>query len=359
MKYKTEFKIGNRKISNSSNAYFIADIGANHDGNIDRAIELICLAKEAGADCAKFQHFEAKKIVSDYGFKALSKEQMSHQAAWEKSVTEIYDEYHFKREWNDQIIKACLEQNIEFMTTPYDFEALEEIYNHLNAIKIGSGDITYWPLLEDLANKQLPFLLATGASNLEEVVEAVDFLLERNSAICLMQCNTNYTGNLENFSFVNLNVLKLFASMYPGMPLGLSDHTPGHTTVLGAVSLGATVIEKHFTDDISRIGPDHHFALDPKSWREMVDRTKELEISLGDGIKRVEDNECDTVVVQRRAIRLNKDVQPGHLITRDDLSFLRPCPKHCYAPNKISEVLGKQVKHTLRRGHAFVKSDLS
>ena len=119
-------------------------------------------------------------------------------------------------------------------------------------------------------------------------------LLKNNREICLLQCNTNYTGSLENFKYINLNVIKSFSLMYPGIPLGLSDHTPGHTTVLGAIALGARVIEKHFTDDCSRIGPDHSFAMDPSTWVAMVEASREMEYALGDGVKRVELNEIET-----------------------------------------------------------------
>src|SRR5207249_4774733 len=127
-----------------------------------------------------------------------------------------------------------------------------------------------------------------------DVKRAVDCALKHTNDIVLMQCNTNYTASLENFKYINLNVLKSYANTYPDLILGLSDHTPGHSTVLGAVTLGAHVIEKHFTDDNGREGPAHKFSMDTKSWRDMVDRTRELESSLGLSIKKIEDNEKET-----------------------------------------------------------------
>src|SRR5439155_24415967 len=134
--------------------------------------------------------------------------------------------------------------------------------------------------LEHIVKKGKPMLLATGASNLGDVQRAVCTIQHHNSELLLMQCNTNYTGSLENFRHVHLNVLRTFASMYPDFLLSLSDHTPGHAAVLGAVALGARAIEKHFTDDCSREGPDHAFALDPAHWKDMVERTRELEMAL-------------------------------------------------------------------------------
>ena len=139
-----------------------------------------------------------------------------------------------------------------------------------------------------------------------------------------MQCNTNYTGSIENFKFINLNVLSTYRKLFPNTILGLSDHTPGHETVLGAVPFGIKAVEKHFTDDTSRDGPDHPFSMDPKSWREMVDRTRFLEQAMGDGVKKIEENELETSILQRRAIRCIKNLSSGHVITKMILSIKDP-----------------------------------
>ena len=152
---------------------------------------------------------------------------------------------------------------------------------YVDLFKIGSGDITWPQMLRKVASKNKPVLMATGASEIGEVQQAVKALLSINPNLVLMQCNTNYTASLENFRHVHLNVLRTYATMFPSVVLGLSDHTPGHATVLGAVALGARVIEKHFTDDNRREGPDHPFSMNAQSWREMVDRTRELEFALG------------------------------------------------------------------------------
>jgi sialic acid synthase SpsE len=344
MNYNDGFKIGSNQIGICHPTYFIADIAANHDGSLQRAKDLIYLAKEAGSHCAKFQHFKANKIVSDFGFSSIAKKSMSHQAGWHKSVAEIYDDYHTKREWNDELVETCKSVGIEFMTTPYDLEAIEDLIDHVNAVKIGSGDITFSKLLNDISSLNKPILLATGASNIKDVMAAVDVVLASNSNICLMQCNTNYTGDLENFKYVNLNVLKTFATMYPNMPLGFSDHTPGHSAVLGAIALGARVVEKHFTDDNNRVGPDHHFALNPKTWSEMVDRSLEVQASLGNGVKEIEDNEMDTIIIQRRSVRVTRDVAQGEVLSEADIDFLRPCPVDAFSPVNYKQLIGSKLK---------------
>lgn len=329
---------------------FIADIGANHDASLDRAKELIFLAKEAGADVAKFQHFEASKIVSSKGFDCLDREFLSHQKSWSDSVFSVYDRYHLRREWNSELIQTCIEADIEFMTTPYDRDAMTDILPFVNAIKIGSGDITHHPFLEYLTTLGKPLLLATGASSIDEVDSAFQILSKAELPICIMQCNTNYTGSRENFRSINLNVLDTFKIRYPTASLGLSDHTPGHATVLGAIAKGASVIEKHFTDDPSRTGPDHHFAMDPLSWSEMVDRSRELVLALGDGVKRVEQNESDTVVIQRRAIRASREIGCGEVFSENNIECLRPCPPDAFSPAEMSELLGKTVRKPIARG---------
>jgi sialic acid synthase SpsE len=344
MSYADRFNVGKHRIGISESTYFIADIAANHDGSLERAKDLIHLAKESGSHCAKFQHFEASKIVSNFGFSSMSKDELSHQAGWHKSVAEIYDDYHTKREWNDELIKTCKSVDIEFMTTPYDFGAIKDLVDHVNAVKIGSGDVTFSKLLGEIASLDKPVFLATGASNISEVMTAVEIILSHNKNICLMQCNTNYTGSLDNFKYVNLNVLKTFATIYPNMVLGFSDHTPGHSAVLGAVALGARVVEKHFTDDSNRVGPDHHFALDPVTWSEMVDRTLELEYALGNGVKEIEDNEADTVVIQRRAVRLINDVKKGGVLEESNLEYLRPCPKDAFSLANYKDLIGATLQ---------------
>jgi len=343
-----------KSISKTSDTYFIADIAANHDGDLQRAKDLIFLAKEAGADCAKFQHFKASQIVSRKGFADL-KEINTHQSSWERPVDEIYDFYHTRAEWDSELLDTCNEAEIEFMTTPYDIDAVRHYSQHCSGLKIGSGDITYLQLIEEACKTKLPIFLATGASNLFETEQAVNTIRDHGNGLCLFQCNTNYTGSLENFKYVNLNVLRQFSQSFPEAILGLSDHTPGHAAVLGAVTLGARVIEKHFTDDNLRSGPDHTFALNPTTWREMVDRTRELEFALGDGIKRVELNEENTVVVQRRAVRAKRDLKKGATLTKDDIVFLRPCPAHSYDPSEAHMILGQKLANDVGEGTAFEK----
>lgn len=358
MKYNSQVFINGKEISFDRPTYFIADIAANHDGELQRAKDLIWLAKKAGADAAKFQHFKASQIISDFGFRNLGS-QISHQSKWKKSVYEIYEQYECNRAWTEELAKTAKDANIDFMTTPYDVEAVAMLDQYIPAYKIGSGDITWVDFIEVISKKGKPVLLATGASTMEDVERAVEVIVAHNPQIVLLQCNTNYTGSAENFHYVNLRVLSTYAVRYPQMLLGLSDHTPGCATVIGAIAMGARVIEKHFTDDNNREGPDHPFSMNPSSWREMIDRSRELEMSLGTGIKRVEQNEMDTVVVQQRCLRLACDMKEGEKLKAGDLEVLRPAPPGSVKPYDLSKVIGATLRLSKVAGDALFLSDFT
>ena len=337
-----QIKIGNHWIGNNHPTYFIADIAANHDGDLERAKMLIHLAKDAGADAAKFQNFKAPKIVSDYGFNHMNS-QVSHQAAWKKSVVQVYSEASVPSNWTQILADECAKAGIDYFTSPYDFESIEEVDPFIPAYKIGSGEIDWLESLELMASKGKPVIIATGASNIGEVQRAVHTILAINQQLVLMQCNTNYTSSPENYDYINLNVLKTYASMFPDVILGLSDHTHGNATVLGAVTLGAKVIERHFTDSNDREGPDHKFAMNPAAWANMVAETRLLERALGLGDKFITANEQDTQVVQRRCLRAAREIKAGEVFTREMIEVLRPATPGAIKPDQIQNVIGTRA----------------
>lgn len=339
--------IGDRIIGDGAPLYFIADIAANHDGDLNRAFKLIELAKAAGADAAKFQNFQASKIVSKYGFESLGGQQ-SHQTSWGKPVFDVYKDASLPFDWTEKLKAKCDEVGIEYFTSPYDFESVDRIDPYVNVYKIGSGDITWLEIIEYIAKKGKPVIIATGASTMKDVVRAMNVLESTNDDIVLMQCNTNYKGSSDNFKYINLNVLKTYKRRFPSAILGLSDHTYGHSTVLGATSLGARVFEKHFTDDNDRVGPDHEFAMNPKNWKEMVTLANELYNSLGNGVKDIEENEKETVVLQRRALRFTRSLPEGHVINKSDLFPLRPIPSDGIPPYAINDFLGRKLKRDVK-----------
>jgi len=336
-------KIGNRELGPQSPTYFIADVAANHDGVLDKALELMTLAKDAGADAAKFQHFRADHIVSDKGFRELGTQQ-SHQSSWSKSVYEVYRDASLPWEWTKPLADHAQSIGIDFFTSPYDLEAIDFVDEFVPAYKVGSGDITWLEAIDHMASKGKPVLLATGASTLEEVQRAVATVARHGVPYSVMQCNTNYTGVVENLRHIHLNVLNTYREEFPEAILGLSDHTHGDVTVLGAVAMGARVVEKHFTDDVTHEGPDHHFSMTPTTWSDMVERTRELEAALGSGDKVIADNEQETVVIQRRGLRFARDMSAGEVIQASDLVALRPATPGIITPDAVDSVVGKTLR---------------
>lgn len=353
-----DFKLKNFEIGKDKPVFFIADIAANHDGDIEKAKDLIYLSAEAGANCAKFQHFDAETIVSDFGFKKMGTQQ-SHQKNWEKSVFETYRDASLNREWTNELKETCDKAGIIFMTSPYSIELVDFVDDYVQAYKIGSGDITWLEIIHHISKKNKPVFLATGASSSKDVDRAMEVLLKYKNPIVLMQCNTNYTASENNLNYINLNVLKKYSERYPNVILGLSDHTYGASSVLGSVALGARVIEKHFTDSNELNGPDHKFSMNPTTWKEMVDQTRELEKCLGDGEKKVEQNEKETSVLQRRALRAKKDLKKDNVIRREDFFPLRPCPVGALEPFDLEKIINKKLSKDIEAGDVISWEDLT
>jgi sialic acid synthase SpsE len=352
-----DIQIGNRLIGPQHPTYFIADIAANHDGDLERAKLLIRLAKEAGADAAKFQNFDAPKIVSDYGFSHMNS-QVSHQAAWRKSVVEVYRAASIPFEWTLTLAEECQEVGIDYFSSPYDFAAIDFLDEYVPVYKAGSGEIDWIEALERMASKRKPMFVATGASTIGEVQRAVHAVLKINRQLVLMQCNTNYTASQSNYDHLNINVLKTYAAMFPDVILGLSDHTHALAPVLGAVTLGARVIERHFTDSNDREGPDHKFAMNPDHWADMVEETRLLERSLGSADKFIAANETDTAVVQRRCLRAARAITAGEVFTREMIDVLRPATPGAIGPHEITNVIGTKALHDFESGQELRWTDL-
>lgn len=335
------FEIDGREVGTGKRPYFIADIGSNHDGDLDRALELIDLAAQAGVDAVKFQHFHAENIVSRRGFEAVGA--IGHQAGW-GDVYDTYRDAQVPLHWTERLAGRCEDDGVAFMTTPYDLELVDTLNPYVPAWKIGSGDITWYDMIRKVCSKGKPFFLATGASTQPEVAKAIDVAREGDAPFVLMHCNTNYTGEVD-YPSLNLGVLDDWRCY--GIPLGLSDHVPGARgmqVVCSAVALGACAIEKHFTDDPGRPGPDHHFAMDPLEWSVMIEDANRVWESLGTGQKKVEYNEEETRIIQRRALRWSIDLPAGRCVRETDLRATRPCPRDGLPPYEAQDIIGRYLR---------------
>jgi N-acetylneuraminate synthase len=251
-----------------------------------------------------------------------------------------------------------MDAGIEYFSSPYDFEAIDWLDPYVVMYKAGSGEIDWIEALERMASKGKPFFIATGASTIGEVQNAVHAILKINKQLVLMQCNTNYTASPDNYDNLHLNVLKTYATMFPDVILGLSDHTHALAPVLGAVTLGARVIERHFTDSNNREGPDHKFAMNPENWARMVEETRLLERALGSADKFVADNEKDTAIVQRRCLRAARDIKAGEVFIREMIDVLRPATPGAIKPDQIPNIIGTKALIDMPMGKELRWTDL-
>jgi len=347
-------RIGKRIVGRGYPAYIIAEIGSNFDGDLGRAKRLAQLAKEAGADAYKIQNFLAPKIVSSEGFKNLK---ASFQSSWDKPVVDVYRSAEFPREWVAEVAAYCDSIGIDFLSSPYDHGAVDLLERiGVPAHKIGSGEIDNLDFLEYVAKTGKPLILACGSATLEDVATAVEAVRRNgNGSIVLLQCVTNYPSPIGD---ANLRAMVTLSDTF-GVPVGYSDHTIGTigggddplngiTVPLGAIALGGCMIEKHVTDDRTRKGPDHPFALEFEDLKRMVDAIRAMERALGDGIKRVMESERETVIIQRRGIYAARGIRKGEQITRDMLEYLRPAV--ALRPPEVGKILGKRAVRDISAG---------
>lgn len=339
--FPKQIAFGNRIVGYGHPAYIIAEIGANFDHSISKAKELCHAAKEAGADCAKFQSFISEKIVSGKGFAKMQLKGV--HGSWGKPVEQVFKEAEFPREWHQEISDYCNSIGIHFSTSPYDKEAVDLCVDlKVPFIKIGSGEITWLEMLSYIASKNIPMVLATGDATMSEIDEAVRTIeATGNRNLILLQCITNYPSKIES---ANINVLKTYQSAFDILT-GYSDHAPGDIVILGSIALGGCMIEKHFTLDKKAQGPDHPHSMDVTDLGTMIRRVRELEAALGSTRKFVVEEEAETVYVQRRGLYVNRDISAGEQIKEEDITVLRPALG--IQPKYKKTVIGKIAKTNL------------
>ncbi len=342
--FPKQIQIGQRLIGQGHSTYIIAEIGANFDKDLEKAKRLIDAAKTAGADCAKFQTFSTPKIVSEGGFSRMKLEGV--HGSWGRTVSEVFKDAEFPREWHKEIADYCKQIGIDFSTSPYDFEAVDLCLElDVPFIKIGSGEITWLEMLDYIARKGKPLMLATGDATLAEIDEAVRTIeATGNIQLVLMQCITNYPSKIES---ANVNVLKTYQSAF-NILTGYSDHAPGPVVALASVVLGGCVIEKHFTLNKADKGPDHPHSMNPTEFKLMVDYVREIEHALGSSRKEVVAEEGETVFVQRRCLYAKNDLKEGQIITESDIDVLRPALG--IPPKYKNIIIGKLMNKDVEKG---------
>lgn len=342
-------KIGNKVVGEGSRVYVIAEIGSNFDGNLIKAKRLIKLAKECDADAVKFQSFKTELLLSPKGFEKKS----AFQSRWTDSVWNTYKKAEFPREWHLELNSYAKKIGIHFFTSPWDFEAVDLLEDlNVPAIKVGSGDITYLEILKYIARKKKPIILATGASNIKEVSDAVRTIKSAgNNQIILMHAVVQYPSPIEE---ANLNALKSLRQKF-NLNVGYSDHSPGSLIALASVAQGACVIEKHFTLDPKSKGPDHPHSMDPISFKKMIQEIRILEKALGNGTKIPAKSERETRIIQRRGIWTIKEIKKGEKFTVENIMALRPSIG--ISASKYDKLIGIKAKKHFKPYEVIRESD--
>ncbi len=329
-----KIKIGDKVIGEST--YIIAEFGVNHNGSLERAKEGIREAAMAGADAIKFQTYTADELV----VKGTPK-------FWdaESKVDEGLDQYEaykalegFKKEWYPELIKECEENGIEFLSTPFSFEAADYLNEiGMKAFKVASSDMSCLPYLQHIAQFDKPIILSTGASTLEEVEEAVEtILLEGNNKIIILQCTLCYPTRIEDANLATIQTLK---TTFPKLEVGLSDHTLGITGSIVAAAMGAKVIEKHFTvDKTLDKSADHWLSVDPSELNIMVKAIREVELLQGSSEKKVYECEGKTRMLDKRSIVSKEDIKRGMQIMPWMITYKRPGTG--IAPRDMEKIIG-------------------
>lgn len=332
----------------------IAEAGVNHNGDFNRAKQLIKIAAEAGADVVKFQTFKTEKLVSKSA--DLADYQKKNTNYKETNQFEMLKGLELPLNWYLELKNYAVEQKILFCSTPFDEESLDFLVElGVPFIKIPSGEITNKPLLQKIASKKQKVIMSTGMANLVEVDEAIKVLeyegLKRDK-LTVLHCNTEYPTP---FKDVNLRAMLEFEKL--GVEYGYSDHTLGSEVAIAAVTMGASVIEKHFTLDKNLPGPDHKASLAPSELTEYVKAIRNTEkIISGSGLKEPSNSELKNILVARKSIHLKRDFSKGDVISSSDIEIIRP--NNGISPMYYNLILDKKLTRNKAAGEPLNWEDL-
>jgi N-acetylneuraminate synthase len=350
----TQIQFGSRTLQAGTRPYLIAEIGVNHEGKLDLARKLIDLAKEGGADAAKFQSYKAGRIASRHS-----------PAYWDttkeatRSQFELFSKYDaFGPEEYQSLAEHCRNVGIDFASTPFDAGAVEYLDPLVVYHKIASADLTNVPLLRQIARKGKPVLLSTGASSLAEIDMAVNTLTAAGCRdLVLLQCTLNYPCPNSN---AHLNMIEGLKRAYPQNVLGYSDHTlpDARMLILSAAWLkGALVLEKHFTHDKTLPGNDHYHAADVQDFKRFRENIALLQEVLGESHKHPLPDEAPAREHARRSIVIDRALRAGQVIAEADITYKRPA--HGVSPLHWDEVIGRKAARDLGEDHVLRWEDLA
>jgi len=335
-------KIKGRKIGKNFPPYIVAELSANHNGSIEKALSAIKIAKDSGADAIKIQTYTAETMTLNHS----GKDFIIDNGLWKgKSLYELYKWAETPYEWHEEIFNYASKIGITCFSTPFD-ESAVDLLERLNApaYKIASFEITDIPLIRYVAQTNKPIIISTGMANLKEISEAIEAAMDYGCKdLALLHCISSYPAPLEQSNLKTIN--DLYDKF--GLTVGLSDHTMGTIVSTASIALGASIIEKHFTLDRSEKGPDSDFSIEPNELSSLCVSAREVWLALGEAGYEKKDSEKENVKY-RRSIYIVEDMKSGDIITKKNVRRIRP--GFGIKPKYFNSIIGKSVNRSLKKG---------
>ena len=319
-----------------SKVFIIAEAGVNHNGSIDKAIEMVDVASESGADAVKFQSFSAKHLVTNKSKKAQYQRKFTSE---DETSMMMLKKLELNKAHHYLLSEHCQAKKIQFMSSPFDLESVAILAEmDCPIIKVGSGEMTNLPLLESISRIKRKVILSTGMANLKEIEASLSVLYNNGmdkSDLTLLHATTEYPTP---YSEINLKAMRTMADNF-GVRVGYSDHSPGVEVAIAAVALGACVIEKHFTLDKNLPGPDHQASLEPHELQDMIVKIRHIEEALGDGVKKATACEMENMLHARKSIVASQAIKKGDMFSSSNLTTKRPA--HGLSPMMWHDIIGQ------------------
>lgn len=334
-----------------SKVYIIAEAGVNHNGDIDIALKLIDAAKNAGADCVKFQTFKAEQIVTQHSPKAKYQLEVTDQ---KESQFEMLKKLELKTDDYKILLQRCKDKKIDFLSTPYNKEDVDFLVSlGVDGFKIASGQLTELPFLRYSASKGKKMIISTGMATMADVFNAVEAIRSvGNDNIVVLQCTTNYPSRIEDTNLLAMISMKDACKVR----VGYSDHVENNYACLAAVALGAEIIEKHFTLDKNMEGPDHSSSLTKAEFEVLVNGIRNIERCLGSGLKIPSSREVENTYGMKRSLVVIKDVEKGSVISEELIGFKRP--SNGLPVNYLDGIIGKTFAKAMKKDESIQYSSI-
>lgn len=352
--FQSEIRLGHRRIAPGEPCFVIAEIGSNHNGHYEVAAELIRQSARAGADAVKFQDFSREDLFVPRLPQPITPDWSSRQALLSKRW-DILPDFSADPDWWSGLAEVAREEGVAFLCSPFSLQAIERLDRiGVPAWKIASGDITWHELIARAARTNKPLILSTGASSIEEVAEALGCVRAAGCRqVVLLHCVSNYPPRWED---ANLRAISVLAERF-GVPVGLSDHSPGSVLPVASLAFGCCLLEKHVTLDRSQQGLDHHFAMEISEFAQLVTDLRHAEMALAGDRKHWVSAEEEERYWVRRGLWATRKIAAGEIIRREDVAVLRPAQG--LPASAIEQAVGAVAMKDIEEGYPLMEGDLN